>query len=970
MKTLRVAIVAIAVAVLVFLAVYFLRERESAPESVATQPKIAAPAPRFDDAKASSQADPSSKLTVADPVAATAAPRSILVRGRVVDARTNEPVANAEVADRRIERMYHAGLLAATPADRPEERAEVEELIADEKATTDKDGKYSLSSEIVGGTLTCTAAGYATVEKTLPAAVDGTISLDFRLTPGGSVAGRVVEKGSDRPVAGVRVDAAPLSAPAFQFQVEAMASALTDDSGAFLVRDLGAGTYKLYADVHERGFLFNLTWAPAVTIEAGVESKGAVLYVAQGGVVGGTVSDSSGNPIENADVSIDLMDGADVLMDYDSLSWGSKTGPDGQYRIPGLLPDVELMLVAEHEQFSGVRSEAFRIDIAQLATTMNLQFPAGVRLSGTARKPDGAPAAGMAVELVRPEKDGYYSAVDDESRYAETGDDGSFTFENVPKGSFFVGRKLIEVGNADIEGLEITLDEDADRAASGPTTDTISGEVLTQDGSPASGVTVDLHVPDSEWAVGYDDTKADGQFSIAVEEKGPFSVRAYSELGEVKQDNVLPGGSVTLQLGPPTRILGTVIDEQGKKLGGCQVSLRREESDTEFDPNAVMQAAIIRERDLNKMGSGTSDDQGKFEYVNVDSGWYTITALASGVGKGTSERFVVKGHQTIEVVVPVKAGAAFAGIVVDSKNQFVEGATVSLHWMSSAHTAAPRFLAEGSPLRDTVGAAQSGPDGKFSVPGITKGSYAVTIEHANYAHYHDASIRVEENGKNDYHAVMRMPCRLKGQYVENGEGRENVKIYLSGVDGQRWTKTDNDGRFEFAKIPPGPYSVLAAAQQNLEGSGDSDDSDSRDERDRIPQERICVRNVTLKEGQSADILFGTGVSVGGILKGLNGEHAYVRLMHQGAPDMAGMTELETMTSGIYQQYVAGGAEVEPDGSFVMEDVEVGTYILEVHMSGQSQDPDEDALGSPRLRQEIAVGNGPMSVEFELPSLPN
>lgn len=167
-----------------------------------------------------------------------------------------------------------------------------------------------------------------------------------------------------------------------------------------------------------------------------------------------------------------------------------------------------------------------------------------------------------------------------------TGDDGSFTLENLPEGmvqlAFFregfepASRDLSLTGGSETRAASVTLDP---ASAAQQATATATGTVTLDDGSPASGATVRLAVAGSERAA---TTSADGRFSLsglrpsvyqlAVERPLAVSLRLYNlllasgenELGPyvlspgVSMSLPLDGGLQVADAGPPPAI--AVID--------------------------------------------------------------------------------------------------------------------------------------------------------------------------------------------------------------------------------------------------------------------------------------------------------------------------------------------------------------------------------------------------------------------------
>jgi hypothetical protein len=184
------------------------------------------------------------------------------------------------------------------------------------------------------------------------------------------VIGRVLEAGSDRPIAGVIVTLAPAASGATTNALPASPlRAMTDARGRFVLRDIDAGRYQLTAAVGGNGFSpsgFLITGAghqigaylnggygqrhpggPLAPLEiaAGQIIADAAIHLWKGAAIEGTVVDEAGEPIVGLFV-------AAVRRSSDGrLSTGPSTHTDdrGWYRLGTLLPGEYLVVVPQKQ---------------------------------------------------------------------------------------------------------------------------------------------------------------------------------------------------------------------------------------------------------------------------------------------------------------------------------------------------------------------------------------------------------------------------------------------------------------------------------------------------------------------------------------------------------------------------------------------------------------------------------------------
>jgi hypothetical protein len=135
------------------------------------------------------------------------------------------------------------------------------------------------------------ATGFATLHKRLSPGPD---PADLVLSPGGAIAGLVVEEG-DRPVDSYRVSASPDRAG--RRGRDASKSVASGD-GRFLLEDLAEGTYVVQVLAPERapGSASGVAVVPGRTTDAGT------IRLGRGGVVRGAVVDAAGSGVAGATV--------------------------------------------------------------------------------------------------------------------------------------------------------------------------------------------------------------------------------------------------------------------------------------------------------------------------------------------------------------------------------------------------------------------------------------------------------------------------------------------------------------------------------------------------------------------------------------------------------------------------------------------------------------------------------------------
>ena len=250
---------------------------------------------------------------------------------------------------------------------------------------------------------------------------------------------------------------------------------------------------------------------------------------------------------------------------------------------------------------------------------------------------------------------------------------------------------------------------------------------------------------------------------------------------------------------------------------------------------------------------------GRFKYVNVTPGHYTISALArpasvSGQGDGASQPAVsmfwasaeldVNGQDLSGVSLTFQPALRLTGrVVFDAATLAVPadlgGVLVSLETLPGRDgTAMSNNTAYGGLQRTVFG--RVGPDGTFAIDGLTPGPYRVAVKgSAIPSGFWLRSVIADGRDVLDDPLDVRPAQDLTGVVVTFTDRHSGLDGVLQTAEGQpasgyfvvavptnralwgaerrvRWTRPATDGRFEFADLPPGEYAIAALADLDPE----------------------------------------------------------------------------------------------------------------------------------------------------------
>lgn len=453
----------------------------------------------------------------------------------------------------------------------------------------------------------------------------------------------------------------------------------TNAEGRYEVRDLFAGEYSVKA---ERGGYLTLAYGQRrprevgkpLRLGEGQTVKAIDFALPRLGMISGRVVDETGEPI--AKVSVWAMQfgrhqGVRKLIPFvvpEECCWlgsHSSTDENGQYSL--VLPQGEFVVMAQSREtwplesdttqvfgyppsfYPGViePSEAQRIRVGVGQEVDNIDFALvaarSSRVSGTVFNAAGAPIANESVTLSQEVMGPQGGAIFPSSNTAQTGPDGRFSVNNVQAGEYVLAvrtaagndqpaqeaREMIQVAGLDIDGLVLVTGSGG----------TIRGQVVSDDGTPVSGVDrLSVRARPLTWAARSSTLGSSG--SGRVNTNGAFELKAVVgpvvlsigtltgdwtlesvELNgrnladdpiEVRPGEVVNGVRVVLT-NRPTHLRGTLLDDEQRPAEGTVV---------------VFPDDTSRWRDDSRTVRATRPDQrGEFSIKGLPAGNYLIAAV-------------------------------------------------------------------------------------------------------------------------------------------------------------------------------------------------------------------------------------------------------------------------------------------------------------------------------------------------------
>jgi large repetitive protein len=586
----------------------------------------------------------------------------LAIRGRVRTS-SGAPIADAEITTGGFD-MMRGGVFTQTRSE--------------------ADGTFVLAGLVPGPTrVNVSALGFASLNnKTMTPGGD---PVDLILTPGSSITGLVVEE-SDRPVDSYRVAASPSKAMA-GWEGRAEKSVGSPD-GRFLLEGLAEETYVLQVVVPDR--------APAtvsgVRVSAGRTTDAGLIRVPRGGIVRGTVTEASGDPIVGAAVKA-------YGTTQDAMEWREElqtlSEPSGSFEIRGV-PEGPRQVVATHPDYAAA-DVVVDVVAAKGPVDTRLVLTQGGRIAGVARKRDGTPLAGLTIFA----NSRSYRLSGGSRRNHITGADGSFTIEHVAPGPTFVSL-MAGVG----PGRMMSMMSRQVEVREGETTsvDFSSREILvngrvTKSGTPMSGLR--LHFMGEggvSYSVssGFDSvagaptgpqrnlgvTGEDGTFALIVDTPGKYWVRTESQDGRTSY----PSREVQV---PDVETHSVELTFSGVPVIGIVV-----DKDTDQPVAQASVNAVVKEKNGPRASSAQTGPDGRFQ-IDAEPGEYTLSARAEGYGV-TNLAATVGASGLSDARLELEKGLEIRGRVLDASGRGVASARVDARAGESSDFGGAEALADGS----------------------------------------------------------------------------------------------------------------------------------------------------------------------------------------------------------------------------------------------------------------------------------
>ena len=733
--------------------------------------------------------------------------------GRVIDAKTREPLAGAVVWD-----MTEIRIAA----------------ISDGSGQFALQGPASHRLEIASG-----AIGYLKPGNfEFPLNGDGRPGPTIALDPAAELSGQVVDA-NGVGVAGANVSMSKkLSGGMMRMEIGMMRQtpeAVTDEQGRFRITAIDPdldydikATAEGYAPASQAvGDLqpYRTVADVKLTLDAGRAIRGNVVDE-DGNAIGGVTLTATASSPSNA------LGGGMIRMggeEPDAAEGASDD--DGGFAVAGL-PSGKFDLSTERSGFAPHTVPGIDLEGAEDVDVGSITLLPGESLEGLVLDTDGAPIEGAEVMLTEA------SPMNSLMMGMPFGEPGQADATADPNGWFAVhdlgaDKKYTLTANrpgfvnAQVDGISLPRSEPVELRLE--PSSRLAGVVLDTSGEPIAGARVNMMRTRTVEGGGMalqvafaEDTTTDveGRFAFEEQEPGKASLTATASGYQETRlaDLVIPKGAdlddVELELAEGSILQGRVLTPDGRPAIGATVGKVSEGRG--FGPRMGGDAPV--------------DGDGYYRLEGLAPGELSIQAQHGEYPRVAKDVELRTGVNALNL--EFKGGQEVSGRVVDSNGKPVPAASVqaiqpSEYWSDS----------------ETRTAA----NGDFTLPGVQDGEYTLTVSAEGYASSRDQKITVAGQPVAGLEIVLDPGTSIVGTIsgLEENEYRRVTIRSMSGVFDFDGTAVDHEGRFRMDHVSPGEHEVVGTLADSA---------------------RRASARVTIEPGMTdvpVELVFDRGVTLGG-----------------------------------------------------------------------------------------------------------
>ncbi len=587
------------------------------------------------------------------------------------------------------------------------------------------------------------------------------------LPPGSRISGRVVEKGSSKPVAQFQIGLSrSRSTGGMVMMAPPQLKSVNSDDGSFTLENVPAGAHDLIALAP--GFAGGRL---SINVEEGKALSGLEVELDTGTRLTGKVTGPNGAAL--SDVTVGLAMGPGGAFARSGSANRTVTDSNGEYTLEALQGGDETIEFS-HPKYIGTRKS---VSLKGKEMRLDAQLEGGLPVTGIVVTDAGVPVGDAEVMAM---------ASGGSRRSARTNASGMFEFESLAPAHYRFSAAKAGLGDGKVEDFDISAG--APLRITMHAGATIYGHVTGLTADELSNATVQAFGDSGSADATVD---ASGNYKIEGAPVGTVRVmaavmsRTFSDRRTTATQTLqVTGGSsqqLDLEFTTGTTVSGRVT-RNGAPVKGASIS---------FMPKTGRSQG---------MATGSTDEDGRYSVTGIDSGEYTITVMDMQSLSPYSTTYTVRGSATYNI--DYKANA-LRGRVVDAENSGpIADARVQL-----------RPVDETSGFRG-IRAVMTDGNGVFVFDGVSPGSYTANATKDGYGNQ-TRDLMIGERAPDDLELILAKNDGVLMKVVDGRDGR-TLSAMVSVYDMQGRLVHENrmffggmDGATD-AKLPLAPGSYVAS----------------------------------------------------------------------------------------------------------------------------------------------------------------
>lgn len=593
----------------------------------------------------------------------------------------------------------------------------------------------------------------------------GTQTVDFVLSPGGIITGKVTDTNGNPTIYQTTIN---VYGPMYKY-------AYTTVTGTYTIRGLSDGNYRIYCNPPSNLDFIGQNKSNIVVSSKQITTVDFVL--SSGGSITGKVTDIYNKPVRNVY----------VYANSNSIGKSVYTDSAGNFVIHGLIEGIYTISCDPPVDSECIQQTQSNVSVSSgIITALNIKLPTGGTIMGKITDINGNPINNAYVSL----GGGIYKS-------ANVAADGIYKIQGIPEGIYQIYFNGSTAGFISQVKSNITVHVgqttiiDCVLQVSG----TISGKVTDINDNPVSGVSV--YASGDSYGSGF--TTITGTYTIQGLTEGSYNISyspsTNSELISQTKSNIAVsfGRNVIIDCVLQTggTITGKVMDVNDNSINNCYIYVN--------DVNGPTSKNIYTTTRTYTIGG-------------LQDGNYTVSCRPSNYSEFTNQtksNITVSKGQITTVDFVLQPGETISGKVTDISGNAISNVYIYLY----KHISGP----PNSIIESISKYAYTAVTGTYTICGLSEGKYSITYSPSSNSDFLGQTIdnvAVSSGQVTTLDIVLQSGGKIAGKVTDvAGNPVNNANIYLRNYSGKS-VYTTATGTYTIHGLPEGNYDIYCIPGDN------------------------------------------------------------------------------------------------------------------------------------------------------------